>query len=264
MSNVHDMQSYRIAEKRPDPYSDAASRARWARIEAAQEEIQRAIAATDRQLEETAREVKETARVSRESIQELSKEVKEATRVAKETSREVKETARVSRESIQELSKEVKEATRVSQDAAQMVGNMGRTQGRIAEEFFHAALRKTPRIGALEFDDVRANVTVDRKGRSAEYDLILTNGGLVAVVEVKHKLRLRDVEHIRKKLAPNFRFLFPEWRARELLLAVAYITASPGALPTAREYGYAVLSPDGQKARADVSCVRYVPPADEA
>ncbi len=219
MSKVYDIRRYRVAEKRPHPYSDAASRARWARIETAHEEVQRAIAAT---------------------------------------AREIKETDRVSRESIQELSKEVKEATRVSQEAAQMVGNMGRTQGRIAEEFFHAALRKTPRIGALEFDDVRANVTVDRKGRSAEYDLILTNGGLVAVVEVKHKLRLRDVEHIRKKLAPNFRFLFPEWRARKLLLAVAYITASPGALPAAREYGYATLSPDGQEVRADVSCVRYV------
>ena len=197
MSNLYDLRHYRVSEARPDSESEL----RWARIEAAHEELERVLA-------------------------ETSREVKETTRVARETSR--------------------------------IVGNMGRTQGQVAEEFFYAALREEPCIGNLKFDDVRANFKVDRRGRSAEYDLMMTNGEYVVVVEVKHKLRGRDVEHMREVLAPNFRFLLPEWRDRKLLLAAAYITAVADALSLAREYGYAVLSPDGQKVRADTRCVRYM------
>ncbi len=268
MSKVYDMQSYRIAEKRPDPYSDAASRARWARIEATQEEIQRAIAATDRQLEET-------ARVSRESIQELSKEVKETARVSRESiqelSKEVKETARVSRESIQKLSrqveetsKEVKETTRAVKDLNKKVGGAGQVRGRIAEEFFYAALREERRIGALKFDDIYLNFEAKRDGRRTEYDLLLTNGELVAVVEVKHNLRLDNVEDMRKIRAPHARYYLRRFSDKKMLFVMAYMTADTQAVALAHECGYATLSPDGQKARADISCVRYVPPAGAA
>ncbi len=254
MSNVHDMQSYRIAEKRPDPYSDAASRARWARIEAAQEEIQRAIAATDRQLEET------------------SKEVKDAARVAKEAAREVKETARVSRESIQKLSKaieaatgqveetskEVKETTRAVKDLNKKVGGAGQVRGRITEEFFYKALREERRIGVLKFDDIYLNFEAKRDGRRTEYDLLLTNGELVAVVEVKHNLRLDNVEDMRKIRAPHARYYLRRFSDKKMLFVMAYMTADTQAVALAHECGYATLSPDGQKARADISCVRYV------
>ncbi len=240
MSNVHDMQSYRIAEKRPDPYSDAASRARWARIEAAQEEIQRAIAATDRQLEEAAREVKETARVSRESIQKLSKAIEAATRQVEETSKEVKET------------------TRAVKDLNKKVGGAGQVRGRITEEFFYKALREERRIGVLKFDDIYLNFEAKRDGRRTEYDLLLTNGELVAVVEVKHNLRLDNVEDMRKIRAPHARYYLRRFSDKKMLFVMAYMTADTQAVALAHECGYATLSPDGQKARADISCVRYV------
>ncbi len=233
MSNVHDMQSYRIAEKRPDPYSDAASRARWARIEAAQEEIQRAIAATDRQLEEAAREVKETARVSRESIQKLSRQV-------------------------EETSKEVKATTRAVKDLNKKVGGAGQVRGRITEEFFYKALREERRIGVLKFDDIYLNFEAKRDGRRTEYDLLLTNGELVAVVEVKHNLRLDNVEDMRKIRAPHARYYLRRFSDKKMLFVMAYMTADTQAVALAHECGYATLSPDGQKARADISCVRYV------
>ena len=232
MNNVHDIRRYRIAEKRPDPYSDAASRARWARIEAAHEEIQRAIAATDRQLEETAKEVKETARVSRESIQKLSRQVEETSKAVK--------------------------------DLDKKVGGAGQVRGRIAEEFFYKALREERRIGALKFDEIYPNFEAKRDGRSNEYELLLSNGELVAVVEVKHNLRRRDVDDMRKVRAPNARYYLRRFSDKKMMFVMAYMTARADVVTLAHECGYATLSPDGQKARADVSCVRYVPPTDEA
>ena len=279
MSKVYDMQSYRIAEKRPHPYSDAASRARWARIEAAHEEVERAIAATDRQLEETSkavketdrevkelsREVKETARVSRESIQELSKEVKETARVSRESiqklSRQVEETSReveATTRQVEETSKEVKETTKAVKDLNKKVGGAGQVRGRITEEFFYTALRDELRIGALKFDEIYPNFEAKRDGRRTEYDLLLTNGELLAVVEVKHNLRLDDVEDMRKIRAPHARHYLRRFSDKKMLFVMAYMTADIQAVALAHECGYATLSPDGQKARADISCVRYV------
>ena len=275
MNNVHDIRHYRIAEKRPDPYSDAASRARWARIEAAQEEIQRAIAATDRQLEETSKEVKETARVSRESIQKLSrqveetsKEVEKTARQVEETSKEVEKTARQVEETskevkattrqVEETSKEVKETTRAVKDLNKKVGGAGQVRGRITEEFFYKALCEERRIGALKFDEIYPNFEAKRDGRRTEYDLLLTNGELVAVVEVKHNLRCDDVEDMRKIRAPHARYYLRRFSDKKMLFVMAYMTADTQAVSLAHECGYATLSPDGQKARADMSCVRYV------
>lgn len=91
-----------------------------------------------------------------------------------------------------------------------MVGTIGNTDSRIAEEFFYRALRRAPRIGSLDFDDIRANVTAGRRGKSAEYDILMTNGEFVAVVEVKRNLRKSDVEKMREVLVLNFCFLFRE------------------------------------------------------
>ncbi len=215
MGKVYDMRSYRVAEKRPDPYLDAESRARWARIEAAHEEVQRAIAAT-------------------------AKEVKELSKAVEATTRQVEETSKAVR------------------DLAKDVGGAGQVRGRIAEEFFYKALREERRIGALKFNEIYPNFEAKRDGRSNEYDLLLTNGELVAVVEVKHNLRRRDVEDMRKVRAPNARYYLRRFSDKKMLFVMAYMTARADVVALAHECGYATLSPDGQKVRADVSCVRYV------
>ena len=133
------------------------------------------------------------------------------------------------------------------------------TQEDITREFFYEALCEEQRIGALEFDYIYSADMVSRRGRSARYGPLLINSEIVAVVEIKHHLHRRDVEHVHKTLAPKFRYFFREWADRKLLFVMAYITASPEALAAAREYGYATLSPDGQKVRADMRCVRYAP-----
>lgn len=128
---------------------------------------------------------------------------------------------------------------------AKMVGAMGNTDGRIAEEFFYLALRRAPHIGSLEFDDIRANVTAGRRGKSAEYDILMANGEFVAIVEVKRNLRESGVEKMREVLVPNFRFLFRELSDKILVPTVSGITANSNAVTLAHECGYALLLPDG-------------------
>ncbi len=141
----------------------------------------------------------------------------------------------------------------------ELVGGMGETHGRLAEDFFYEALRKNRWIGGMHFGEIRPNVIVDRRGRRAEYDLVMHNGKYVAVVEIKLRLRKTDVEKVHKTLLPNAMRRLPELRGRILVPVVAGMTVDDDAVALAHEYGYVVLSPDGQKVRTDMEYLRYIP-----
>jgi len=136
---------------------------------------------------------------------------------------------------------------------------VGEIQGPRAEEFIYEALRKTPRIGDLEFDFLYMNFKSTHREKSAEYDLVMTNGEFAAIVEIKHKLHRNDVEKMRAVLLPNFRYLLHQLSDKTLVPVVAGMTADPDAIALAHECGYAVLLPDGQKIREDTTHLRYIP-----
>lgn len=136
---------------------------------------------------------------------------------------------------------------------------MSKTHGRVAEEFFHAALLEAPCLGGMEFGHAFPNVKVTHSGESAEYDLLLMNGEFVAVIEIKHRLRRGDVERMRKVTLPKFRYFLPGYKDKTLAPAMAAMTADEDAVALAHKCGYAVLRPDGQKVRADLEHLRYIP-----
>ena len=179
----------------------------------------------------------------------------EAEAARQSAERQIEKTARA----VDRAIKMAQETNRVAREAARMVGGMGETQGRVAEEFFYDALIKEPRLGDIEFSDVQTNVKPPHRGDHAEYDLLLLNGEMVAVIEVKHKLRRDDVERMRDVTLPSFRRFLPEHDDKELAPGVACITADEGALALARKCGYAVLLPNGRQVQADISSLRILP-----
>ena len=157
------------------------------------------------------------------------------------------------------LQKELAELTRATRDMRKETGGMNNTQGRATEEFFLRALDKERRLGDLEFKHIRANVRAFDHGQEAEFDILMTNGEVVAVIEVKHKLRCEDVERMHDWTLPNFRRFMREYDDNTLAPAMACIIAQRNALALAHKYGYAVLRPGGQKVYADVSHLRCLP-----
>lgn len=156
------------------------------------------------------------------------------------------------------LEKEVEKMVKTVHNVCKEVGGMSQTQGRVTEEFFYQALSKAPWIGGLKFGYVRANVKSTHRGEQAEYDLLMMNGEVVAVIEVKHKLRRTDVERMRDVTLPGFRRFLPEYNDKKLAPAVACMTADDDALALAHKCGYAVLAPSGRKVCADTSHLRLL------
>lgn len=89
-----------------------------------------------------------------------------------------------------------------------LVGNIGRNQGDVAEEFFFNSLIEDNHLDEIQFDDVTARMQKHRGQIQEEYDLVLTNGDAIGIVEVKYKAHQKDLDKLERKMH-NFKKLFP-------------------------------------------------------
>jgi len=141
---------------------------------------------------------------------------KETDALLKETDALLKETDALQKENAVQQ----KETTRKLDKVAKMLGGIGTNQGDVAEDFFYNSLIKDNHLGSLTFDDVTKNMSKHRGLLQEEYDIFLTNGNAIAIIEVKYKAHLGDIEKLERKFA-NFKALFPIYKDYKLYGAMA-------------------------------------------
>ena len=112
-------------------------------------------------------------------------------------------------------------------------------------------------VAGVKFDEIYANVSKKRGGENIELDALLVNGDSVAIMEVKKKLHLNDVDEVHDKLIGRFRELFPEHRAKRLLVLVAGEIINADDVTKALEAGFVVLSFKARKLQMQADKVRY-------
>jgi Holliday junction resolvase-like predicted endonuclease len=120
------------------------------------------------------------------------------------------------------------------------LGNIGKNQGDVAEEFFFQSLIKDNHLGKIHFDDVVKNMEKHRGQIQEEYDLVMTNGDAIAVVEVKYKAHTNDLDKLDRKMR-NFKKLFPIYQAFKQYGAIAAFHINDDAKQEALKRGYFVL-----------------------
>ena len=79
-----------------------------------------------------------------------------------------------------------------------------------------------------------------------EIDALLTNGEYVALLEVKTKVHVNDVETVFHRRIPAFRNFFSDYRDKSLLVLIGGNIFNDDALAKARAYGFICLTPDNQ------------------
>jgi len=124
------------------------------------------------------------------------------------------------------------------------LGNVTRNQGDVAEEFFFNSLANEPRLGSIYFDDVTRNMQKHRHAVQEEYDLFLTNGDTIAIIEVKYKAHSNDLNKLDRKMG-NFKLLFPIYKDYKLYGALASFYINDDTKKEALERGYFVLQRSG-------------------
>jgi hypothetical protein len=124
------------------------------------------------------------------------------------------------------------------------LGNVTINQDDVAEEFFFNSLANAPHLGSIYFDDIEKNGHKRRGKTEEEYDLIMTNGDVVGIVEVKYKAHENDLDRLDRKMQ-NFKKLFPIYQNYKQYGAIAAFHINDDAKETALSRGYFVLQRSG-------------------
>jgi hypothetical protein len=137
----------------------------------------------------------------------------------------------------------------------QQLGNIGRNQGEVAEEYFYNSLRANPMLGEVKFDTIQANVEAGNKKYQAEFDMLMNNGNSAAVLEVKYKVHSTDLDHLEKNIK-RYREVFPQHKHFKLYGGIAGFSISPAVTKAAKERGLFVLKRKGEVFTADTVDMR--------
>jgi len=100
------------------------------------------------------------------------------------------------------------------------LGNVTHNQGDVAEDFFYNSLLKDNYLGGLKFDDISKSMFKHRGKIQEEYDIFLTNGESIAIIEVKYKAHIEDIKKLERKFN-NFKKLYPIYSGYKLYGAMA-------------------------------------------
>ena len=115
--------------------------------------------------------------------------------------------------------------------------------GAFAEDYFYNSFE----AGKLNFFGEKFEIIRKRvKGikKDDEYDILLVNGRIIGIIEVKFKAHEKDIPNTQKK-AETFRENFPEYQNHKVYLALASMSFYPEVEELCKENGIAIIKQVG-------------------
>ena len=180
---------------------------------------------TDRRIKETDRQMKETDL----KMQETDRQMKETGLKMQDTDRRMKETDRL-----------IKENERKYRELAEQFTS---TIGHITEGIVEPAAMRVFQEAGYDINRYYRNLHSKMKNNRSEMevDLLMLDDTIAIVVEIKTDCRKKDIDHFMRQM-PKFKRLFPEYRDKEVLAAIAALNYDKDARQHAHEQGMLVIS----------------------
>lgn len=187
---------------------------------------------TDRRMKETDRQMKETDL----KMQETDRRIKETDRQMKETDLKMQETDR----QMKETDRLIKENERKYRELAEQFTS---TIGHITEGIVEPAAMRVFQEAGYDINRYYRNLHSKMKNNRSEMevDLLMLDDTIAIVVEIKTDCRKKDIDHFMRQM-PKFKRLFPEYRDKEVLAAIAALNYDKDARQHAHEQGMLVIS----------------------
>ena len=132
-----------------------------------------------------------------EAILEIKGLQKETAERFKETDGKFKETDgkfKETRKEFQDVAQRFKDTDKFIKNLSINIDGISKTQGEITEDYFFNILKENKSIAELKFDNIERNLyQYARHDLKGEYDIIMFNGDSVLIVEIKNKIRNKDI-----------------------------------------------------------------------
>ena len=142
----------------------------------------------------------------REQMKETDRKMQETDRQMKETDQQIKETDQQIKETgwqMKETDRQMKEAKKIVMETSRRMGDLGNNFGALAENLVAPNLvTKFKKLG-YDVDKTSRDIeiqNVDNPNMLTEIDILLENGDIAIVVEVKSKLRDKHLEEFLVKM----------------------------------------------------------------
>ena len=133
----------------------------------------------------------------------------------------------------------------------EMVNGTSDSNGKFSETYFYNSLFNSMRFGGKDFDEIekgmkRAKKLPDGEKLKGEYDVVMYNGDTVALIEIKYKVRRKDIETLSGVQVNVFRQLFPQYADYKFYLGIAGMSFEGNTEKEALEKGIGILRPRGE------------------
>ena len=169
------------------------------------------------------------------ALRELAERQAETDRILTE---KFAETDRVLTEKFAETDRQIEKVNKT-------LGSWATNHGFYAEEYFFNSFEKGKQnFFGEKFDEIEKSVKGIKKGFKDEYDLLMTNGHSVGIVEVKFKAHENDIPKVLKKVN-TFRANFPEFKNHRVYLGLATMVFYPKLEEGCIKEGIAVIKQVG-------------------
>ena len=186
------------------------------------------IAAINRTLDSIAVEQKKFAAEQRIRAAETKRLEQETVRLKQETERIRQDTERTFKKMFKE------------------VGGISNNNGDFAEEYFITAFEQDKTLGKIHFDDIQTNISVKDRNKGDEYDIVLYNDESIAIIEIKYKAKICDIDDVVRKV-DSFRHWFPKYQNYNIYLGLAGLSFQRNVVLKAQDKGIAIIRQKGDK-----------------
>jgi hypothetical protein len=150
----------------------------------------------------------------------------------------LQETVQLQKENEQKFEQETKELR-------EQIGYIGESQGSFAEEYFYNSFERGEKyFFGKKFDAVARNLSLSVGGVNGECDIVLYNTDTIAIVEVKFKVRKRNIKELIQKVE-LFKIQFPCYKDFKIYLALASLIFPDPVRHKCTEEGIAVIKQVG-------------------
>jgi len=126
-----------------------------------------------------------------------------------------------------------------------LYNGFAKNTGEAVEQFFFDYFERHLKMGDVVFEKAKLNMgTMD-----CEYDIVLSNGKYVGIVECKHKFHYKDLEKFVSESLPKFKTEFPKYHNCKIVAGIATYVLVEDVKQLALEHGLYIYTQHAEKVK---------------
>ena len=126
------------------------------------------------------------------------------------------------------------------------IGRVSNNQADIIEAFVAATLERYNKIWGITFDSMGHNIKNKVGKIEREYDVVLYNGNIIVIVEIKSKAHVNDLDDFEAKVR-DFRYLFPAYKDYTICIGIASPDMNEDVIRECEARGFGAIRIAGEK-----------------